>query len=105
MKAGTMVRDEKAPHVEGLAIRKATPADTERIAEIVYDGARPEAIRGIGLGRSDRLRAIGKAYVRMPGSPQGWQRTVLAELDGEAVGILQAGDPPAPFRITPFIRG
>ncbi|HEU4759450.1 MAG TPA: hypothetical protein VFT91_05645 [Dehalococcoidia bacterium] len=45
--------------MEGLTFRKATPADTDRIAEIMFGEARPEAIRGIGLGRSDRVRAIG----------------------------------------------
>ena len=87
--------------MEGLTFRRATPPDTERIAEIIFGEPRPEAVRGIGLGRIDRVRAIGSAYVRMPGSPKGWQQTVVAELDGEVVGVIQAGNPPAPFRITP----
>ena len=87
--------------MEGLTFRKATPADTDRIAEIMFSEPRPEAIRGIGLGRIDRVRAIGRAYVRMPGSPKGWQWIVVAELDGEVVGVMQAGDSAAPFRITP----
>src|SRR3990172_9207459 len=87
--------------MEGLTFRKATPADTDRIAEIMFGEPRPEAIRGIGLGRIDRVRAIGRAYVRMPGSPKGWQWIVVAELDGDVVGVMQAGDSAAPFRITP----
>src|SRR3990172_2738355 len=78
--------------MEGLTFRKATPADTDRIAEIMFGEPRPEAIRGIGLGRIDRVRAIGRAYVRMPGSPKGWQHTVLASLNEEPVGVLQASD-------------
>ena len=87
--------------MDRLAFRQATPADTERIAEIIYSEPRPEAIRGIGLGRIDRVRAIGKAYVRMPGSPKGWEGTVVAELEGEVVGVLQAGSSPVSSRITP----
>ena len=86
--------------MEGLTFRRAAPADTERIAEIIFGEPRPEAIAGIGFGRVERVRAVGRAYVRMPGSPQGWQRTVVAELDGQAVGVLQAGSFREPFRIT-----
>lgn len=84
--------------MEGLTFRKACPADTDRIAEIMFGEPRPEAIRGIGLGRIDRVRAIGRAYVRMPGSPKGWQWIVVAELDDEVVGVMQAGASAAPFR-------
>src|SRR3972149_2567304 len=72
--------------MEGLTFRKPPPADTDRIAEIMFGEPRPEAIRGIGLGRIDRVRAIGRAYVRMPGSPKGWQWIVVAELDGGGGG-------------------
>ncbi len=39
--------------------------------------------------------------VRLPGSRQGWQHTVLAELEGEPVGVLQAGVNPVGVKITP----
>jgi len=39
----------------------------------------------------ERARQIGKELVRQPNSPQGWQRTVLAELSGEGIGVLQGG--------------
>ena len=82
--------------MDGLTFRKARPADTDRIAEIMFGEPRPEAIRGIGLGDVERLRAIGRAYVRMPGSPKGWQRSVVAELDGQVVGVLQTYSPVSP---------
>jgi ribosomal protein S18 acetylase RimI-like enzyme len=84
---------------EGLTFRTATPADTERIAEIMFDEPGQEAT---GLaGGEERAREISKAMVRLPNSPQGWQQTVLAELDGEAVGVLQAGINPVSVTITP----
>ncbi len=79
--------------MKGLNFRKATPADTDRIAEIMFGDPRPEAIRAIGLGDIERVRAIGRAYVRMPGSPKGWQRSIVTELDGRVVGVLQTYSP------------
>jgi ribosomal protein S18 acetylase RimI-like enzyme len=85
--------------MEGLTLRKATPADTERIAEIMFDDPGQEAT---GLtGGEERAREISKATVRLPNSPQGWRQTVLAELDGEAVGVLQAGINPVSVTVTP----
>lgn len=62
----------------------------------MFGEPRPEAIRGIGLGDIARVRAIGSAYVRIPGSPKGWQWSVVAELDGRVVGILQTYSPVSP---------
>jgi ribosomal protein S18 acetylase RimI-like enzyme len=73
--------------MEGLTFRRATPEDTERIAEIMF-GNPPRDVVGMLLDE-ERARQIGKELVRQPNSPQGWQRTVLAELGGEAVGVLQ----------------
>jgi ribosomal protein S18 acetylase RimI-like enzyme len=86
--------------VEGLTFRRATPADTERIAEIMHGEPLGEVV---GLSGGDRRLAarFGKEMVRMPGSPQGWQGTVIAELAGEAVGILQAGSDSVSFSLTP----
>jgi ribosomal protein S18 acetylase RimI-like enzyme len=78
--------------MEGLTIRKAVRGDTSRIAEIVAGEPGQEAI---GLTGSTILaREFGMALVRLPNSPQGWERTVVAELDGRVVGVIQAGDFP-----------
>ena len=85
--------------MDGLTFRRATPEDTERIAEIISGEPGQEAI---GLtGNADRARALGMAWVRMPNSPQGWQHTVVAEMDGEVVAIMQAGSDPQEFKLTP----
>jgi ribosomal protein S18 acetylase RimI-like enzyme len=85
--------------MEGLTIRKATPDDTERIAEIMHGEAGQEATTIAGC--EEAAIAFGMAMVRMKNSPQGWQHSTVAELDGEVVGVLQsnAGD----FTITPSL--
>lgn len=86
--------------MEGLTFRRATAADTERIAEIIAGEPGQEPV-GITGGR-ERARAFGLGMARLPNGPWGWQRTVVAELDGQVVGILQAGhDAPPMRRITP----
>ena len=75
--------------MEGLTFRRAAPADTERIAEIMFENP-PRDVAGTLLDE-ERARQIGKELVRQPNSPQGWQRTVLAELSGEGIGVLQGG--------------
>jgi ribosomal protein S18 acetylase RimI-like enzyme len=84
--------------VDGLTIRNAVPGDTNRIAEIIAGEPGREAI---GLtGSVELAREFGIALVRLPNSPQGWERTVVAELDKRVVGIIQAGDFPD-FQVTP----
>ena len=84
--------------VEGLTIRQATPRDTNRIAEIVSGEPGQEAI---GLtGSAELSREFGMAMVRLPNSPIGWKRTVVADVNRRVVGILQSGDFPD-FGITP----
>ena len=86
--------------MEGLTIRKATPHDTERIAEILHGEAGQEATAIAGC--EEAAIAFGMAMVRMKNSPQGWQHSAAAELDGEVVGVLQSnggGD----FTITPSL--
>lgn len=84
--------------VEGLTIRHATPSDTNRIAEIMSGEPGQEAI---GLtGSAELAREFEMAMVRLPNSPVGWERTVVAETNRRVVGIVQAGDFPD-FRITP----
>ena len=90
--------------MEGLTFRAATPADAERIAEIVGGDPGREAV-GIA-GNADRARAIGMVIARMagmPAGPLGLAHTVLAELDGETVGIISAGSGPGGFRVTPAL--
>lgn len=81
-----------------LTFRKATPADTERIAEIMFEEPGPEA--AALAGGEERAREISKAMVRLPNSPQGWQHTVLAEIDGRPVGLLQGGLNPLGTKVT-----
>ena len=75
--------------MEGLTFRKATPADTDRIAEILHGEPGQEAV-GLCFGSVQLARALGYALVRLPGTPQGWEHTVLAALNEEPVGVLQA---------------
>ena len=84
--------------MEELTIRKATPRDTNHIAEIVSGEPGQEAI---GLtGSAELAREFGMAMVRLPNSPIGWKRTVVADVNRRVVGILQSGDFPD-FGITP----
>lgn len=90
--------------MEGLTFRQATPADAERIAEIIAGDPGREAI-GIA-GDVDRARAMGMVIARMEGMPagrRGLENTVLAELHGETVGIVHAGSEPGGFKITPAV--
>ncbi len=87
--------------MEGLTFRKATPADTERIAEIIAGEPGREAV---GLtGGVELARRFGMAMARLPNGPQGWERTLLAERDGEPVGIMQASGDPQGVRLTPAL--
>ncbi len=86
--------------MEGLRFRGATAADTKRIGEIIF-GDPPREMVGIMGGDVRRASAFGKEMVRLPRSSLGWQRTVIAELDGEAAGVLQAGGESISAGITP----
>lgn len=68
--------------MEGLTFRRATPADTERIAEIIHGEPAQETVRM--CGSVERARAMAYELVRMPGSAQGWDRSVVGELGGES---------------------
>jgi ribosomal protein S18 acetylase RimI-like enzyme len=85
--------------IGGLKFRKATAADTERIAEIIHGEPGQEAVRM--CGSVDRARAMGYELVRTPGSAQGWDRSVVGELDSEVVVVLQAGQQVGGIRVTP----
>ena len=75
--------------MQRLTLRKAAPADTDRIAELFAGDPGDEAI-GIA-GSREKAIAFGTGMVRLPDSPQGWRQTVVAELDGLVAGILMAG--------------
>jgi len=85
--------------MDGLTIRKATPGDTNRIAHLFGGDPGDEAI-GIA-GDAGRARQFGMAMVRLPNSPQGWKRTVVAELSGQVVGIIQGGPDVPGVKATP----
>jgi len=88
--------------LEGLVIRRATPADLDRIAEIVGGVPGREAVAIAGC--EEAARAFGMGLVKLPGSPQGWEHSSVAELDGRAVGVVQAGEDLS-FRVTwPTVR-
>ncbi len=90
--------------MRGLAFRRATPADTERIAEIIAGEPGREAV-GIA-GDVHKARAMGMVTVRMegmPGGPGGLQHTVVAELGGETVGIVHVRGGTDRFKITPAV--
>ena len=88
-----------AGSIAGLQFRQATPEDTERIAEIIHGEPGQETV---GMcGSVERARALGYELVRIPGSAQGWDRSVVGELEGEIVVVLQAGRQVGGVRVTP----
>ncbi len=89
--------------MEGLTFRKATAADTDRIAEIIHGEPGQEATAICGC--EEGARAFGMAMVRLPDSPQGWRRTVVGEMSGAVVAVLQAGHPPFELQVTPQLLG
>ncbi len=82
-----------------ITFRKAAPEDTERIAEIIHGEPPQETVRM--CGGVERARAMGYELVRIPGSAQGWDRSVVGELEGEIVVVLQAGRQVGGIRVTP----
>jgi ribosomal protein S18 acetylase RimI-like enzyme len=80
-------------------LRAATAPDTERIAELISGDPGQEAIAICGC--VEAARKFGMALVRIQGGPQGWERSVVAELDSNVVGVLQgdvAGESSRPTR-------
>lgn len=74
--------------MEGLAIRPATASDLQRIAELIGGDPGQEAI-GL-IGNSRLAGKLDMAFVKASGT-RGWERSVMADLDGETVGVIQAG--------------
>lgn len=74
--------------MEGLKIRAATAADCDRIAAIIDDPPSRQAVAIAGDER--RARAAGRLFVRT-GISIHLESTVIAEIDGIAAGIMDAG--------------
>ncbi|MEX1255761.1 MAG: GNAT family N-acetyltransferase [Dehalococcoidia bacterium] len=74
--------------MEGLTIRKALADDTEHIAAIIHGEAGQEATAIAGC--EEAAIAFGMAMVRMKNGPQGWQHSIVADLDGGVAGVLQS---------------
>jgi len=87
--------------MEGLVIRKAAASDLERIADLVAGEPGREAIAIAGC--EEAARKFGVGFIRLPGSPQGWPVSTVAELDGRVVGVMQINDESQSYRITPRV--
>lgn len=85
--------------MDELSIRKAVAADLERIAELVGGDPGQEAVALAGC--VEAARAFGIALVHLPGSPQGWERSTVAELDGRVAGVAQTSQGMESFPVTP----
>ena len=75
--------------MDGLTIRSATANDLDRIIEILHGETGQEAVAIAGCVEAAQKFAVGIA--RLPDSPQGWQRSAVAELDGRTIGVMQTG--------------
>jgi ribosomal protein S18 acetylase RimI-like enzyme len=62
--------------------------DLDRMIEIMCAEPMPEAV-SLAFNDPKLARALGSGLMRMPNSPLGWQRTVLAMDGGKAVGMMQ----------------
>ncbi len=83
-----------------LTLRAATAPDTERIAELISGEPGQEAIALACC--EEAARKFGMGLIRIPNGPLGRQQSVVAEMDGRVVGVIQAH--PAgvnPFAATP----
>jgi len=87
--------------MEGLVIRKATVADLDRIAELISGEPGREAVAIAGC--EEAAIKFGMGFIRLPGSPQGWPVSTVAELEGQVVGVMQINDESQSYRITPRV--
>ena len=70
-----------------LRFRIATQADVNRVSELIHGSPGPEATAM--FGGEQQARRFGFAFTAYQGRTLGWARTVLAESDGAAQGVLQ----------------
>jgi len=82
-----------------ITFRPARHDETGRICEIMYSNPPQEAVRI--CESEDRARRFCYMQVGMPELGLGWERTVLAALDGEPVTVLQASIEKGDYSITP----
>lgn len=75
--------------MDGLVIREASAADAKRVAEIIAGEPGREAV-GIA-GDAERARRFGMGRALLSTDAPSWQGTIVAERDGEVVGVLQPG--------------
>lgn len=81
-----------------VSLRRATPADVERIVAIVY--GEPSAEAAALAGGEAAARAFGRVLAdAWPAAS--WPSSVVAEADGRVVGVLQHGDASEEFRPGP----
>jgi ribosomal protein S18 acetylase RimI-like enzyme len=73
--------------VEKLRFRIATEWDIDRVAEIIHGSPGPEAVALVG--GEERARRFGFAITRLQAKGRGWRRTILAEVGGRPVAVLQ----------------
>jgi len=79
-------------------IRTATALDTERIVDLIGRPASQEAIAIAGCEEAALRMAV--VVASLPGGPQSWQHTAVAELEGDVVGLIQNGTGGEQFRVT-----
>jgi ribosomal protein S18 acetylase RimI-like enzyme len=85
--------------LEGLTLRRATAADNDRIAEIIAGDPAQETM---GIVQDEaQARAFGMGLALLPNSPQGWQHSLVGEIDGEVIAVLQSGIDAIDFGLTP----
>ncbi len=82
-----------------IAFRPARHDETDRIAEIMFGEPPQEAVRV--CESTERARRFCYMQVKTPELGLGWDRTVLALLEGEPVTVLQAGTQLGAMSITP----
>lgn len=87
---------------QGLAIRRAGPADVDAIASLGLEVVRFDAHFSNGSERPGTMDALRDEAAGLLAGPQAW--TWLAERDGEPVGMLAAQRPGAASWIAPMVR-
>jgi len=86
----------------GITFRKATAADSDLVADLVFGETGGEGRRVaaavFGIGNSERLRPL---FRRVWRAAENWRQSELLFVDGEPAGILQTGS--SSMKITPGV--
>ena len=88
--------------VDGVRIRRATPADVDVVARLGLEVIRFDAHFGKVTERPGTAAAMRREAARLLAGPQAW--TWLAERDGTAVGMVSAERPESTGWIAPMVR-